>query len=263
MPLLPLRPRTQSMKPAAAAAAAAGEGQLWARLRHLWLAKMLATTLGISAFFMAYFWVLRHPMFAVSVMPVTALDMALEFHAEALPVYLSLWLYVSLAPALMGSGRDLLSFGLASLALAVLGLGAFMLWPTAVPEFAIDWSAHPSVAFLKRVDVSANACPSLHVAFAVFTAIWLARLLAEMACGRAWHALNWLWCGAILYSTLATRQHVVLDVIAGALLGAAVATVHLRWRARVRRPGAGPLAALDATVASAATTATAASLTSL
>ncbi len=258
MTWLLLRARTQPTHHAAPTDG--GKGQLWARLRHLWLAKMLSTTLGISAFFMAYFWVLRHPMFAVVVMPVTALDQAVGFHAEALPVYLSLWLYVSLAPALMGSGRELLSFGLASLALAVLGLGAFMLWPTAVPEFAIDWSAHPSVAFLKRVDVSANACPSLHVAFAVFSAIWLARLLAEMACGRVWQALNWLWCGAILYSTLATRQHVVLDVIAGALLGAAVATAHLRWLARVRRPAAGPLAALEAV---AATAATAASFTSL
>jgi membrane-associated phospholipid phosphatase len=42
-------------------------------------------------------------------------------------------------------------------------------------------------------------------------------------------AFNWLWCLGILYSTVAIRQHVALDVLAGAGLGAAVAVVHLRW----------------------------------
>ena len=32
---------------------------------------------------------------------------------------------------------------------------------------------------------------------------------------------NMLWCGAIVYSTLATKQHVVLDVVGGLALGAA------------------------------------------
>jgi membrane-associated phospholipid phosphatase len=83
------------------------------------------------------------------------------------------------------------------------------------------------------VDLAGNACPSLHVAFAVFTGIWMDRLLKEMRSAHVLLALNWLWCLGIVYSTLATRQHVVLDVIAGAALGALTASVHLaalRWR---------------------------------
>jgi membrane-associated phospholipid phosphatase len=53
--------------------------------------------------------------------------------------------------------------------------------------------------------------------------------LTKMGAGRGLRALNWLWCAGILYSTVATRQHVALDVLAGAALGAAVAVVHLRW----------------------------------
>jgi membrane-associated phospholipid phosphatase len=66
------------------------------------------------------------------------------------------------------------------------------------------------------------------VAFAVFTAAWFQRLLRQMGAGRVVHALNWLWCMGILYSTIATRQHVSLDVLAGAALGATVAVVHMR-----------------------------------
>ena len=108
-------------------------------------------------------------------------------------------------------------------------MGIFLLWPTAVPPAAVNWSQHPSFAFLKSADAAGNACPSLHVAFAVFSAVWFARLLGAMGAGPAARALNWLWCLGILYSTIATRQHVALDVLAGAALGAAVAAVHLRW----------------------------------
>jgi membrane-associated phospholipid phosphatase len=66
------------------------------------------------------------------------------------------------------------------------------------------------------------------VAFAVFTAVWLRRILRQMGAGRVVRALNWLWCLGILYSTVAIRQHVALDVLTGTVLGATVAVVHLR-----------------------------------
>lgn len=198
------------------------------RVGTLWLVKMLATMLGIAAFLIAYFWVLRHPFFAVTLMPLTALDRAIGFRPEALPLYLSLWAYISLGPALLQSGRELASYGLATLALSLVGLGIFIAWPTAVPAFEVDWLQYPSIIFLKNLDLAGNACPSLHVAFAVFTAIWLERLLREIDTGRALRAVNWLWCIAILYSTVATLQHVVLDVLGGAVLGSIVAAGHFR-----------------------------------
>ena len=195
------------------------------RVRTRPVAKGLATTLGISAFFVVYFWVLHHPFTAPTFMPVTALDPLIAFEPGALPLYFSLWLYVGLAPALLDSGRALAAYGLAALAISVIGFGIFMAWPTAVPAAAIDWRLHPSIEFLKGVDLAANACPSLHVAFAVLTGIWLHRLLRDMHSAAWLLALNWAWCAGILYSTLATRQHVVLDVLAGAALGAGVAAV--------------------------------------
>lgn len=202
--------------------------QLGPRIRTLWFAKMAGTTLGISAFFVAYFWVLENPFFAVTTMPLVALDRWVAFRPEAFVLYVSLWLYVSLAPALLKDRREVVSYGLATAVLSVLGLGIFMLWPTAVPKFALDWSAYPSLAFLKTVDLAGNACPSLHVAFAVFTALWLERTLRETGESGVVRSVNVLWCLGIVYSTLAIRQHVALDALAGALLGAAVALVHMR-----------------------------------
>lgn len=200
---------------------------VWARIRSGWWAKILATTVGISVFFVAYFWVLRNPQFELTVMPLSWPDRLIPFDPAALPIYFSLWFYVSLAPALLRDVRELLDFGRACIGLAVVGMAIFLLWPTTTPEFAIDWTQHPSIEFLKRVDVSSNACPSMHVAFAVLTAIRLERTLLELGAPRSLRMGNLVWCIAIAWSTIATRQHVAWDVLAGALLGVAFALLHL------------------------------------
>ena len=202
------------------------------RVLTWWPAKMAGTMLGMAAFFAAYFWVLNHPLYPVTLIPLTAVDRWIGFQPWALPLYLSLWVYVSLAPALVTDRRELVSFGVAWVALSVAGLGIFLFWPTAVPPSDVNWAQHPSFAFLKSADAAGNACPSLHVAFAVFSAVWFGRLLRQMGAGPVVRAGNWLWCLGILYSTIATRQHVALDVFAGAALGAVVSVGHLRWVGR-------------------------------
>ena len=45
--------------------------------------------------------------------------------------------------------------------------------------------------------------------------------------------LSWLHCLAILWSTVATRQHVVLDVLAGAVVGLVFGAYGLRHALRL------------------------------
>jgi len=69
--------------------------------------------------------------------------------------------------------------------------------------------------FLKNLDASGNACPSLHVATAVFSGMWLHRLLLRFGAPLWMLVVNGGWCAGIVYSTLAIRQHVIVDVLAG------------------------------------------------
>ncbi|MDI3260252.1 MAG: phosphatase PAP2 family protein [Sinobacteraceae bacterium] len=211
--------------------ASRGEGQAVlatsARLRAHWRFKVLLPTGSIAVFFLAYFAVLRHPLWPVTVMPQTALDRLIPFQPGALFLYFTLWAYLSLPPGLLVSRRDLVFYYLGIYGLAGLGLMAFVLWPTAAPVPDIDWARYPSFGFLKTVDASGNACPSLHAAFAVFTAIWGECLGRECGLRRDVRAVNLLWGLAIVYSTLATKQHVAVDVYAGVALGALVAAVHI------------------------------------
>jgi hypothetical protein len=195
------------------------------RLAAHWRLKLLWTPLAMAAFFFAYFLVLNHPLVRVTTMPVTALDLLIGFHPGSLALYVSLWLYVLVPSALMDDTAELAVFALAATALAAAGLAIFLVWPTAVPRWDIDWSRYAAFAPLKSVDASGNACPSLHAAFAVFSAVWIGRRLRGLGAPPVLQAVNLAWCAGILYSTIATRQHVAVDLGAGVVLGAAVAAL--------------------------------------
>lgn len=194
--------------------------------------KSIGIPIFIAVFFGAYFYVLKNPAYPVTVMPLTLLDRLISFEPTALALYLSLWLYVSLPPAFLASRRELCVYGLAMAGTCLTGLLVFYFWPTAVPPSDIDWALYPGVDFLKNMDASGNACPSLHVATAVFSGIWLHHLLRRFGAPLWVILFNALWCTGIVYSTVATRQHVAVDMWAGLALGALTAWLSLRQAGR-------------------------------
>lgn len=198
--------------------------------------KTLSTAGGIALFFYAYFWAMRLPLAPVTVMPLTWPDALIGFHPAAFPLYASLWVYISLGTALAKDFRELALFGLASLGMSLAGFAAFILAPTRVPDSGIDWSLYPWLEFMKSVDVTGNACPSLHAAFCVFTAAVLHLQLKSLQAPRWLLAVNLLWGLGILGSTVATRQHVALDVVAGAALAGVAVIAYLRALQRKPRP---------------------------
>ncbi|RYF35141.1 MAG: phosphatase PAP2 family protein [Comamonadaceae bacterium] len=216
-------------------AAPAWRSEIWFRMRHLFLLKLAGTSVFIWLFFIAYFHLLRHPAQPPMVMPLTPLDHWIPFQPKTLFAYLSLWLYVGVAPGLQRSFRELLVYGVWAVTLCVAGLTVFYLWPTAVPALTIDVSGYPGFAMLQGVDATGNAFPSMHVAIAMFTVIHLESVFRDTCSPALFRWLNFLWFAAIVWSTLAIRQHVVLDVVGGSVLGLLFAWASLRWRPRPLR----------------------------
>lgn len=205
--------------------------RIWQRIRYRTLLKTVGTSMFMVVFFRAYFALLENPRHAPTVMPEIWLDRWIDFTPYAFPTYLSLWVYVSLAPALMGNLRALIWFALWVGSMCMVGLAAFWAWPTQTPAFGTDWGLYPGLALIKGVDASGNAFPSLHVASAVFCACWLHRILHQLRSPRVVHIINVAQCLAIMWSTMATLQHVALDVFSGTLLGlgfAAASLAHIR-----------------------------------
>jgi membrane-associated phospholipid phosphatase len=203
------------------------------RFRYRQWLKIAGVCAFMWLFFTGYFHVMRNPAYPVVTLPLTALDHAIPFVPQALVVYLSLWFYVGIPAGLAATLRTAVLYGAWTAGLCVSGLTLFFFWPTAIPRMPIDLADHPAFAVLQGVDAAGNACPSLHVASAVFAAAWIGRILREVQAPPALQVVNLAWCLAIAWSTVAVRQHVTLDVLGGFVLGACFA-----WLSRLgRSPG--------------------------
>jgi membrane-associated phospholipid phosphatase len=203
-------------------------------LNDFWF-KCLGTSAFISLFFWAYFFLLKNPAFPVTTIPLTVVDRWIGFAPLALIPYLSLWLYSSLPVFLLPTRMRLLNFGFWIGAMCLFALSIFYWFPNTAPPANIDWAVYPGVAFLKGVDAAGNACPSLHVATAVYSSAWLYWLMRDVRMSWRAQSIQMLWAIAILYSTMATKQHVSLDVLAGTVLGIVFAWSS-RWFDRKLQP---------------------------
>jgi hypothetical protein len=111
-------------------------------------------------------------------------------------------------------------------------LSCFYFWPTSTSGLYKPSGA--GLAWLNGIDLAGNACPSLHVAATIFSWAWLRRQLAQAGAGRSWQVANLVWALAIIFSTLATKQHAAWDVFGGVVLGGLGAAASL---AALRLPG--------------------------
>lgn len=204
--------------------------ELGERARKTLVVTVLGTSLYTGIFFSGYFFVQRHPAFTPTVMPLTALDLLIPFQPGALLAYVSLWVYIGAGPGLQRTFADVAVYALWMTGLCVTGLAIFYFWPTQVPALTLDATGIPGFAVLHRLDEAGNACPSMHVAVAFFTAVRVDDVFRSTRSPLSLRLLNAAWFSVIAYSTLAVKQHVVLDVIAGAALGLAFVLPSMRWR---------------------------------
>ncbi|MGD1277103.1 MAG: phosphatase PAP2 family protein [Tepidisphaeraceae bacterium] len=208
--------------------------QLGERLKAHWRFKLMATVVMTISFFSGYFLILYFPVFPVTEMPITAIDRLVGSWPNTLLVYITLWIYVPLGSWLLNDKREVVAYSKALCGLGMVGLAVFFFWPTSVPRPNIDVAEYPGFRLLVAIDEPRNVFPSLHAAFAVFSAICMGRLLRQLGDRGLIRGLNWCWCLSILYSTLATKQHLAVDLLAGTVLGAAWAGLYLRFFTRRR-----------------------------
>ena len=109
-------------------------GRLGRRFGIFWPLKGVGTTTFMFLFFWSYFWILKNPRSEAVVMPEIWLDHWIEFTPSAFPVYLTLWLYVFLPPAILGNLRALVWFGVWVGSMCVFCLALFWWFPTQTPD---------------------------------------------------------------------------------------------------------------------------------
>jgi len=187
------------------------------RLRSEWRLKLWLTiglNLGVCA---PYYFLQQHHFFPATLMRPTALDEAVPFLPAAVWLYLSIYLLMPIPPLLMTSRSQLARYAVGMAAMSLLADVVFLWWPT-VCERPTAAQADFAYNLLTQIDNPFDAFPSLHAAFAVFTALCADLLLRESQSSTLWRCGLWTWVALILWATLATRQHVAVDLLAGAAL---------------------------------------------
>lgn len=160
--------------------------------------------------------------------PAVALDRALAFHPAAIWVYLSFFAFVPYA-YLRAPDKRLPWLALAMQVCAIVSAVAYAWCPTTT-SMTVGASVAPPLAWLVQFDTPANCLPSLHAALAVLCA---AALYDGRKPGASAGAIA--WAVAICWSALALRRHMVIDLGAGMVLGAACGIALLptrQWRYR-------------------------------
>ena len=201
------------------------------RARHLFWLKTAGVTAVTFAFLAGYFYLLQYPISTPTMMPLTVIDAAIPLQPPMMLAYLSLWLYVGVGPGLELRLRDLLAYAAWMSAMCASALLIFLLYPTQVPVAAPASMDFFGFELIRGIDTAANAFPSMHVAAAVFTVVRIDETLQRIVAPAGLRVVNALWCACILYSTLAVKQHVVVDILGGILLA-----LIFVWPSQIYRP---------------------------
>jgi len=152
-------------------------------------------------------------------------DFAWERHIPFVP--LAAWIYASLngllllSPFVLRTWRELLSLWLVLVAETAVAAAMFVVLPVEsrfVPFVPPDGATGVVFRMADAVNLNGNLLPSLHVTYALTTA--LAFVHAAREHGRGWTVQGaWIvWALAIAASTIVLRQHHALDVAGGVLL---------------------------------------------
>ena len=176
---------------------------------------LLGLTVGICV---PYFTLQRLGLFPERGIPELFIDRSIAFDPAWTPVYLSVCALVPLSVLLAERTEQLARFARALAGLCVICFAGFVLLPAAGPRPGADVVAglEGSYPWLVSVDGARNAFPSLH---AGLTVLCMSFALRVSRAPRPLRIAAWAFAAAILYSTLATKQHFALDVFVGAGLG--------------------------------------------
>jgi membrane-associated phospholipid phosphatase len=174
------------------------------------------------------------PLFPAHAAPTLAMDHWVPFQPSWALVYQSVFIVHTLALWLPSERESVNRYALTLAGVFVAGAVVFWLYPTLSPRPENPGSAL-HIWFISTIDGPRNAFPSLHAAMGLLAARAVCIHLRECPVSRGWRIAVALWWVVLLYSTLATRQHRILDLVAGLLLAVAALSLPVFIKQKSRR----------------------------
>jgi membrane-associated phospholipid phosphatase len=167
--------------------------------------------------YVPYLFLQRHHFFPATNMSPGFLDRMIPFSDQTTWLYLSIYLLMPIGPFLMNTRLEILRYAAGIFIISLLVNAIFLFWPTYCPR--PDATGTRAIyRALVSFDQPYHAFPSLHAAFAVYSACCGGLVFRELHLRWPWRIGLWLWALLILLATLATKQHVIVDIAAGSAL---------------------------------------------
>ncbi len=200
-----------------------------ARLAARWRFKALLALVIGTVFTTAYLLLGHYPPLPPRELPLTGLDRAIGFYPYRwVWAYQSAYLLINAVPWLATTREDLVRYAKGFALLSLMSFAVFIVFPVRAPTPVVE-DPRGMYWLLKHYDAPNNALPSLHVGLVVYTLLFGRRIFAGNL-PRGLGAACVAWALLIAYSTLATKEHYVVDLPAGAAL--AVVAHWWAWRCR-------------------------------
>jgi membrane-associated phospholipid phosphatase len=186
-----------------------------------WQLKALLTVAISILFCVPYFLICHFPLLPVRDLPLTWLDRAIGYHPyEWVWVYQSVYVPMNVIPWLAGRRDDLARFARGFVILSSISFVIFFIYPVRGPKPAVT-DATGMYWLLLWYDTPQNSLPSLHAGLLIY-ALRFGQRIFRAALPQGLGLLCVAWGVLILYATLATKEHYLVDIIAGTALGLAV-----------------------------------------
>jgi membrane-associated phospholipid phosphatase len=200
---------------------------LLALFRAHWRLKLLLSVIFNCLFWTAYELMSRHAFFPPRTVPLTWLDLNVPF--QPVPwgwIYLSQFSFTSVIPWLLSTKEGIRRYMAGLCFMTAVSFLFFLFFPVAAPR-PLDTGADLSMRWIITYDKLFNTFPSLHAGFLCYIGL-LAWRLSGRAMPLPLAAIGVAWGAAIMYATLATKQHYAVDLVAGGILGCV--SDWLAWR---------------------------------
>ncbi len=185
-------------------------------LAHWWLKLALGTALTLI-FCAGYFGLQAHPLRPATTLSLSLIDRAVAFAPRWVWVYQSVYLLLPFA-WLCESKEQLRRYAWGFVIVMLVGFACFAFWPVAGPRPLVALADEPLYRVLVSYDTPLNSFPSLHLAWATYSAC-VAIAVTDGVLRRWLLCLLPLWVALIGYATLATKQHYFVDLPPGIALG--------------------------------------------
>ena len=190
--------------------------------------KVIALSLLTIFFYLCYFLIPSISFIEPKKVLYLTIDNKINFDSNFTILYLSIFIYMPFAWIFIKYLFELKQFAFGIVLQNLVAVIFFTFYPMFIDRPILN--NHDLYFYLIKIDKSTNTFPSLHASFTVYSFLWINQIFKNLKrFSLLIRFFFFVWGVLILYSTLAIKQHVVIDLLSGGLFAILIFFILINW----------------------------------